>query len=62
MFLRSMLAVIGWGFLISSWVIPYLMRKQSDTFEDRMKSYNVGMVLSAIALAISDLVLFGSIT
>jgi hypothetical protein len=48
----SILALIGWGFLLSSWIVPYIMRKRATTFEQRQKSYNVGMLLSAIALVI----------
>jgi hypothetical protein len=52
MFVENVLSIIGWVVLIMSWVVPYVMRKQADTFNDRMKSYNVGVTLSAVALAI----------
>jgi len=48
----STLTLIGWAFLVASWVIPYMMRKQASTFADRQKSYSVGMLLAAIALVI----------
>jgi hypothetical protein len=55
----STLNVIGWVFLVMSWVIPYVMRKRVTTFEQRMKSYNVGIVFSAVALAffVGDMVI-----
>ena len=46
------MTLIGWGFLISSWVIPYMIRKRAVTFVDRQKSYSVGMLLAAVALVI----------
>ena len=46
----NVLNVIGWVFLVMSWVIPYVMRKRVTTFEQRMKSYNVGIVFSAVRL------------
>jgi hypothetical protein len=48
----NVLNLVGWGCLISSWIIPYMMRKRATTFEERMKSYNVGMILAAISLGI----------
>ena len=55
----NVLNVIGWVFLVMSWVIPYVMRKRVTTFEQRMKSYNVGIVFSAVALIlfVSDMVI-----
>jgi hypothetical protein len=55
----SVLNVIGWVILVMSWVVPYVMRKNNTTFEQRMKSYDVGLVLSAVALAffIGDMVI-----
>ncbi len=55
----STLNVIGWVFLVMSWVIPYVMRKRVTTFEQRMKSYNVGIIFSAVALAffVGDMVI-----
>ena len=46
----STLTLVGWIFLLASWIIPFFMRKQANTFVDRQKSYSVGMLLSAIAL------------
>lgn len=46
----STLTLVGWLFLIASWVLPYVMREQANTFADRQKSYSVGMLLAAIAL------------
>jgi hypothetical protein len=48
----SVMTLIGWGFLISSWVVPFFIRKQANTFVDRQKSYSVGMLLAAIALVV----------
>ena len=48
----SVLNVIGWVFIIASWVIPYVMRKRATTFESKQKSYSVGMLLAAIALTL----------
>lgn len=48
----STLTLVGWGFLLASWVIPYVMRKQSTTFESRKKSYSVGIILAAISLVL----------
>ena len=48
----NVLNLVGWGCLISSWVIPYVMRKRAITFEERMKSYSVGMILAAISLGL----------
>jgi hypothetical protein len=45
------LTVIGWMSLIASWVIPFVMRKQTNTFEKRQQSYDIGIFLSAFALA-----------
>lgn len=57
--ITSTLTLIGWGFLIGSWVIPYVMRKRANTFEERQKSYGVGGFLAAIALVffVSDLIM-----
>jgi hypothetical protein len=54
----STLTLVGWAFLVSSWVIPYVMRKQANTFEERMKSYTVGGFLAAVALVffVSDMI------
>ena len=46
------LTLIGWSFLLASWVIPYVMRKQATTFESRQKSYSVGIILAAISLVL----------
>jgi hypothetical protein len=46
----STLTLVGWIFLLTSWIVPYVMRKQANTFVDRQKSYSVGMLLAAIAL------------
>jgi hypothetical protein len=48
----SVLNVIGWMFIVASWVIPYVMRKQATTFESKQKSYSVGMLLAAVALTL----------
>ena len=48
----SVLNVIGWGFIVASWVIPYVMRKRATTFESKQKSYSVGMLLAAVALTL----------
>ena len=52
------LTLIGYVFLVASWVIPYVMRKQATTFEQRMKSYSVGGFLAAVALVffVSDII------
>jgi hypothetical protein len=47
----STLTIIGWMSLIASWVIPFMMRKQINVFEKRQQSYDIGIFLSAIALA-----------
>ena len=47
----STLTVIGYVFLIASWVVPFMMRKQTNTFEKRQQSYDMGIFLSAFALA-----------
>ena len=44
------MTLVGWGFLLASWIVPFFMRKRANTFMDRQKSYSVGMLLSAIAL------------
>lgn len=56
----SKLTMIGWGFLVMSWIIPYMMRKRATSFEQRQKSYSVGILLSAIALVFfaCDMILF----
>lgn len=46
------MTLVGWSFLLASWVIPFFMRKQANTFVDRQKSYSVGMLLAAVALVI----------
>jgi hypothetical protein len=43
----TLLNVIGWGLLISSWVIPFVMKQYSEYNASR---YKVGMILSVIAL------------
>jgi hypothetical protein len=55
----STLMLIGYGFLISSWVVPYVMRKQNNAFENRQKSYGVGAFLAAVSLVffVSDLII-----
>jgi len=55
----SILTLIGWAFLVASWVIPYVMRKQASTFADRQKSYSVAGFLAAIALVffVSDMIM-----
>jgi uncharacterized membrane protein len=47
--------LIGWGLIVASWVVPYVIRKQPNTFE----SHIVGIVLAAIALVffVIDLVI-----
>ena len=50
MFVESKLMAMGWGFVVASWVIPYVMRKRANTFEEKQKSYSVGMLLAAISL------------
>ena len=47
----STLTIVGWMSLIASWVIPFVMRKQTNTFEKRQQSYDIGIFLSAFALA-----------
>jgi hypothetical protein len=47
----STLTIIGWMSLIASWVIPFVIRKQTNVFEKRQQSYVIGIFLSAIALA-----------
>jgi hypothetical protein len=47
----STLTVIGYVFLIASWVVPFMMRKQTNMFEKRQQSYDMGILLSAFALA-----------
>jgi hypothetical protein len=47
----STLTIVGWMSLIASWVIPVMMRKQTNTFEKRQQSYDIGIFLSAFALA-----------
>lgn len=51
----STLMLIGWGLIVASWVVPYVIRKQPNTFE----SHIVGIVLAAIALVffVIDLVI-----
>ena len=46
------MTLVGWSFLLASWIIPFFMRKQANTFVDRQKSYSVGMLLAAVALVI----------
>jgi hypothetical protein len=46
------MTLVGWIFLLASWIIPFFMRKRANTFVDRQKSYSVGMLLSAIALVV----------
>jgi hypothetical protein len=46
------MTLIGWSFLLASWIIPFFMRKQANTFVDRQKSYSVGMLLAVVALVI----------
>ena len=55
----STLTLVGWSFLVASWVVPYVMRKRAETFEDKQKSYGVGMFLAAAALVIfvSDMII-----
>jgi len=55
----STLTLTGWVFLIASWVVPFIMRKQANTFEDRQKSYSVAGFLAAIALVffVSDMIM-----
>jgi len=47
----STLTIVGWMSLIASWVVPVMMRKQTNTFEKRQQSYDMGIFLSAFALA-----------
>lgn len=53
------LMLIGWGFLAASWVVPYVMRKQLNTFKNRYRSHIVGIALAAVALVffIIDLII-----
>jgi hypothetical protein len=51
--------LIGYGFLVASWVVPYVMRKQNNAFENRQKSHGVGAFLAAVSLVffVSDLII-----
>ena len=41
--------IVGWMFLIASWIIPYVMKMRNvDSMDRRM----IGLLLSAIALTI----------
>ena len=46
----SVLGLIGWGFLIMSWVIPYAMKKMSKSGDIHGDRFTFGIVFSAIAL------------
>ena len=41
----NVLSIIGWGFLIMSWIVPYMMK-------DKMNKHFVGAVLAAFASGI----------
>lgn len=43
------LNVIGWSFLVMSWIIPYIMKQMNEENRNR---YAVGMILSVVALII----------
>ena len=43
------LNLIGWSFLVMSWVIPYIMKQMNEENRNR---YAVGMILSVVALII----------
>jgi len=47
---KSVLGLIGWGFLIMSWVIPYAMKKMSKSGDIHGDRFTFGIVFSAIAL------------
>ena len=42
----TLLNIIGWAFLIASWVVPYIMKK------DSANKYFIGAVLAAVACGI----------
>ena len=44
------LMLIGWGLIVASWVVPHVIRKQPNTFENKRKSHIVGIALAAVAL------------
>ena len=45
----NLITMIGWTFLISSWIVPFVMKKRNvDSMDRRM----IGLLLSAIALLI----------
>ena len=52
----NVLAMMGWIFLIASWLVPYVMKKMN---KDDMKRHTVGMVLAAssIGFFVSELII-----
>jgi hypothetical protein len=54
------LTLVGWVFLVASWVVPHMMRKRALTFEERQQSYGVGVFLAAIALVcfVSNIIVY----
>ena len=46
----NLLTLIGWCFLIMSWVVPYVMKKMIKDAEINRDRFVWGMIFSAIAL------------
>ena len=45
----NVLYVVGWFFIVASWVTPYVMKKMNKNDMDR---HVVGMILAAIACGV----------
>jgi hypothetical protein len=44
---NTVVGLMGYGFLLASWIVPYIMKKINKDNADR---YLVGMILAAISL------------
>lgn len=52
MSVSNVLGLIGWGFLVLSWIVPYIMRKRNGKLSAKGDSYVIGMILAAFASGI----------
>jgi hypothetical protein len=45
----SLSAIVGWIFLISSWIIPHLLK---DKIKDDLKTSVIGLILASLACGV----------
>ena len=48
----KVLYVVGWSFVIASWIAPYVMKKRNGKLSANGSPYVMGMILAAIGCGV----------